>query len=95
MPYIKGLNASPRGNKMDSPNQSKKWHQLRKWQHTQKNMTYHPSHLHQPKVTQTKPALKSWAGRRKGSRHQKKRLDIKNYKECLNATTEAYDSKLT
>ena len=35
------------------------------------------------------------AGRPKGSTNQKKRLDIKNYKECINAITEAYDSELT
>jgi hypothetical protein len=29
------------------------------------------------------------AGRPKGSTHQKKRLDIKNYKKCINAITEA------
>jgi hypothetical protein len=35
------------------------------------------------------------AGRPKGSTMQKKREDIKNYKECVNAIAEAYDNELT
>jgi hypothetical protein len=37
----------------------------------------------------------SKAGRPKGSTMQKKREDIKNYKECVNAIAEAYDNELT
>ena len=37
----------------------------------------------------------SKAGRPKGSMHQKKREDIKNYNECVNAITKAYNNELT
>jgi hypothetical protein len=37
----------------------------------------------------------SKAGRPKGSTMQKKREDINNYKECVNAITEEYHNKLT
>ena len=36
----------------------------------------------------------SKAGRTKGGMHQKKREDIKNYKECINAVSQAYHSEL-
>ena len=39
--------------------------------------------------------LSSKAGRPKGSTMQKKREDINNYKECVNAITEEYHNKLT
>jgi hypothetical protein len=37
----------------------------------------------------------STAGQPKGSTNQKKREDIKNYKECINAVSQAYHSELT
>ena len=37
----------------------------------------------------------STAGRPKGCTNQKKREDIKNYKECINAVSQAYHSELT
>ena len=37
----------------------------------------------------------SKAGRPKGSTHQKKREDIKNYNKCMNAITEAYNNEFT
>ena len=35
------------------------------------------------------------AGRPKGSTTQKKREDMKNYKECLNSITDSYHNELT
>ncbi len=37
----------------------------------------------------------SKAGRPKGGMHQKKREHFKNYNECMNAITEAYNNELT
>ena len=37
----------------------------------------------------------STAGRPKGSTNEKKREEIKNYKECINAVSQAYHSELT
>ena len=37
----------------------------------------------------------SKAGRPKGSTHQKKREDMKNYQDCMNAITMAYSNELT
>jgi hypothetical protein len=37
----------------------------------------------------------STAGWPKGSTNQKKREDIKNYTECINAVSQAYHSELT